>query len=65
MNLGWYEIMDRISVIQGTLEDSVREHPEMNNYSRHLIDQAQEILCDTYQYAGQQFNDSCDGDENV
>lgn len=62
MNLGWYEIMDRISVIQGELEDSVREHPVMDNYSRHIIDQAQEILSDCYQYAGQQFNDSCEGD---
>ena len=61
MNLGWYEIMDRISVIQSTLEDTVREHSESDDELKALIDSSQQILTRAYSYASCKFNDSCEG----
>lgn len=58
MNYGWYEIMDRISVIQNTLEDNVRHHQEADEHLQGLIDSAQEILCEAYQYAGMKWDES-------
>ena len=63
MNLGWYEIMDRISVIQVLLEDNVREHQVSDMELIKFIDKAQDYLSDAYQYAGQQFNDSCEEED--
>lgn len=60
MNLGWYEIMDRIAMIQDQLEMSVAKHQEADKYFYDLIQEAQEKLSDAYQYAGEKFNDSCE-----
>ena len=59
MNHGWYEIMDRISVIQNTLEDNVRNHQEADEHLQELIDSAQEMLGEAYQYAGMKWDESC------
>lgn len=59
MNHGWYEIMDRIHVIQNTLEDNVRNHREADEYLQALIDSAQEILGEAYQYVGMKWDESC------
>lgn len=59
MNHGWYEIMDRIHVIQNTLEGNVRHHQEADEHLQQLIDSAQEMLCDAYQYAGEKWCESC------
>lgn len=59
MNHSWYKIMDCISVIQNTLEDSVRNHQEADEHLQQLIDSAQEILCEDYQYAGMKWDESC------
>ena len=57
MNLGYYEIMDRVSLIQNNLEDYVRHHDIADDKVRELVDKAQEILNDLYQYASENFND--------
>ena len=59
MNHGWYEIMDRISVIQDTLENSVRNHQESDEHLRQLIDSAQEMLYEAYQYAAMKWDETC------
>lgn len=59
MNHGWYEIMDRISVIQNTLEDNVRNHPEADEHLQGLIDSAQKMLSEAYNYAGIKWDASC------
>ena len=59
MNHGWYEIMDRISVIQNTLEDNVRHHQEADEHLQQLIDSAQEMLYEAYNYAGLKWDESC------
>lgn len=59
MNYSWYEIMDRISVIQDTLENSVRNHQEADDHLQQLIDAAQEMLGEAYQYAGMKWDESC------
>lgn len=64
MNLGWYEILDRISVIQNTLEEYVYNHQEADVELQHLVDSAQEHLNDAYQYAGKKFNESEQQEEN-
>ena len=51
MNYGWYEIMDRIHVIQNTLEDNVGHHQEADERLQQLIDSAQEILCEAHNFA--------------
>lgn len=59
MNRGWYEIMDRISVIQNTLEENVRHHQEADEHLQGLIDSAQEMLSEAYNYAGIKWDESC------
>lgn len=59
MNFGWYEIMDRISVIQNTLDDNVRNHQEVDEKLQELIDSAQELLYEAYNYAGLKWHESC------
>ena len=58
MNLGWYEIIDRIAVIQNSLQDNVYEHQEADVELQKLLDDAQYALDQAYQYAGEQFNNS-------
>lgn len=58
MNLGLYEIMDRVSVIQSSLEDNVRHHQEADSRVVELVDEAQEVLNMLYQYAASEFYDS-------
>ena len=60
MNLGWYELMDRVAMIQNQLETNVAEHQEVDEDFYNLIQEAQEKLADAYQYAGEKFNDSCE-----
>lgn len=61
MNFGWYEIMDRISVIQNALEDNVRNHQEADEKLQELIDSAQELLYEAYNYAELKWDESCRG----
>lgn len=58
INLGWYELMDRVIMIQDQLETNVAEHKEVDEYFYKLIQEAQEKLADAYQYAGEKFIDS-------
>ena len=60
INLGWYELMDRVIMIQDQLETNVGEHKEVDEYFYKLIQEAQEKLSSAYQYAGKKFNDSCE-----
>ena len=60
MNLGWYEIMDRVAMIQSSLHDNVYEHQEKDAELQKLLDDAQDALNKAYQYAGEQFNNSCE-----
>ena len=64
MNSGWYEIMDRISVIQVLLEDNVREHQVSDMELIKFIDKAQDYLSDAYQYAGKMFDESWEQKDN-
>ena len=61
-NFGWYEIMDRLSVIQNQIHDHVYEHQETDAGLQKLLDEAQYALNRAYQYAGEKFNDSCEDD---
>ena len=66
INLGWYELMDRVIMIQDQLETNVAEHKEVDEYFYKLIQDAQEKLSDAYQYAGEKFINSYeDGGKNV
>ena len=58
INLGWYELMDRVIMIQDQLETNVAEHKEVDEYFYKLIQEAQEKLADAYQYAGEKFSNS-------
>ena len=65
MNLGWYELMDRVIMIQDQLETNVAEHKEADKYFYDLIQEAQEKLADAYQYAGEKFINSCEDFSDV
>ena len=58
MDLGWYELMDRIVMIQDQLEMNVAKHQNIDKEFYDLIQEAQEKLSKAYQYAGEKFNDS-------
>ena len=62
VNFGWYEIMDRLSMIQNQIHDYVYEHQETDAELQKLLDEAQYALNQAYQYAGAKFNDSCEDD---
>lgn len=59
-NFGWFEIMDRLSVIQQQIHECVYEHQEADVELRRVLYEAQEALGQAYQYAGEKFNDSCE-----
>lgn len=61
-NFGWYEIMDRLAVIQNQIHDHVYEHQETDAELQKLLDEAQYALNRAYQYAVEKFNDSCEDD---
>lgn len=63
MNLGYYELMDRLSVIQQQVHDQVYEHQEADADLQKLLDEAQYALNQAYQYVGEKFNNSCEDDE--
>lgn len=58
MNFGWYEIMDRLAVIQSQIHDSVYEHQEADAKLQQLLDEVQGSLYEAYQYAACQFEQS-------
>lgn len=60
MNLGWYELMDRVIMIQDQLETNVAEHQEVDEDFYNLVQEAQEKLAEAYQYAGERFINSCE-----
>ena len=65
MNLGWYEIMDRVAMIQDSIESQVASHPERDDEFDEIIDKAQKFLSEAYQYAGEKFNNSCEDVSDV
>lgn len=58
MNLGWYELMDRIYVIQNTLHDNIYEHQETDAELQLILDNAQDTLSEAYQYVSRKFDES-------
>ena len=64
MNFGWYEIMDRIAMIQNSLHDNVYEHQEKDAELQKLLDDAQDALSEAYQYAARKFDESNTNETN-
>lgn len=58
MNLGLYELVDRIYIIQNTLHDNVYEHQETDAELQHILDNAQDALSEAYQYVARKFDES-------
>ena len=58
MNLGYYEMMDRVSIIQHNLEDFIRNHKEADERVVELVDKAQDLLGDISKYSASRFYDS-------
>ena len=56
-NYDWFAVMDRISVIQQTLEDSVGSYQGVGRELIDLIDSAQEKLAEAYQLAGSKLDE--------
>ena len=64
MNLGMYELMDRISVIQNTIHDHLYEHQETDVELQRILDNAQDYLSEAYQYAARKFDESNTNETN-
>ena len=64
MNLGLYELMDRISVIQNQTHDNVYEHQEADVELQRILDNAQDYLSEAYQYAARKFDESNTNETN-
>lgn len=64
MNLGWYEILDRVSMIQNQLEDYVVTHGTVlldgDEDLDKLFANAHEALNKIYNYAGNKWHESCE-----
>ena len=64
MNLGLYELMDRLYVIQNTLHDNVYEHQEADVDLQRILDNAQASLSEAYQYVARKFDESNTNETN-
>ena len=64
MNLGIYELMDRISVIQNTIHDHLYEHQETDVELQRIVDNAQDYLSEAYQYVARKFDESNTNETN-
>lgn len=64
MNLGWYELLDRIHLIQNAIQENVYEHQQTDAELQRMLDTAQESLSDAYQYAGKMFDESWEQKDN-
>ena len=64
MNLGLYELMDRISVIQNTIHDHLYEHQETDVELQRILDNAQDSLSEAYQYVARKFDESNTNEPN-
>lgn len=64
MNLGWYEIMDRLAMIQDSLEGQVYTHPEGDVKLQCILNTVQASLNQAYQYSAKKFDESCEGKES-
>ena len=64
MNLGIYELMDRISVIQNTIHDYLYEHQETDVELQRILDNAQDSLSEAYQYTARKFDESNTNETN-
>lgn len=63
MNLGLYEIMDRISIIQNNLSDFVEGHEECSDEVKEHLSNAQCYLYAAYKVATEDFNNDLEGGE--
>ncbi|MEG2707443.1 MAG: hypothetical protein RR959_08885 [Erysipelotrichaceae bacterium] len=59
MNLGWYEIMDRIAMIQNSLNDNVYLHQEADVKLQSMLHTVQANLNKAYDYSARKFDESC------
>ena len=64
MNLGLYELMDRLYVIQNTLHDNVYKHQEADVDLQRILDNAQYSLSEAYQYVARKFDESNTNETN-
>ena len=58
-----FEAMDRASVQMNQLNDSLCNHPGLNDEQARKASQAFSLLFDIYQIAGQRFFDATEGEE--
>jgi hypothetical protein len=64
MNLGLYELMDRIYVVQNTLHDNVYEHQETDAELQLILDNAQDALSEAHQYVARKFDETSTTETN-
>ena len=57
MNLGWYEIMERIAMIQSDIDYSVYHHGESDEKLKTILEEAQRLLSNAYDYAQENVNE--------
>lgn len=58
MNLGLYELVDRLYVIQNALYDNVYEHQETDAELQRILDNTQDALSEAYRYVSRKFDES-------
>lgn len=51
MNLGWYEIMVLIAMIQDDVDTHVYHHGESDEKLKAMLEEVQQLLSDAYHYA--------------
>lgn len=51
MNLGWYEIMGRIAMIQNSVDYEIYHHGESDEKLKTMLEEVQRLLSDAYHYA--------------
>lgn len=57
MNLGWYEIMDHIAMIQNDIDYNVYHHWESDEKLKTMLEEAQRLLSNAYDYAQENVNE--------
>ena len=57
MNLGWYEIMECIAMIQNDIDCNVYHHGESDEKLKTMLEEVQRLLSNAYDYAQENVNE--------
>ena len=53
----YFEIMDRVHIVQSNLDDFIRNHPAIDHINKEKVDETIELLSEVYNWASTKWDD--------